>query len=256
MTSNIRIQEARYYDLPRIAHVLSQAFWDDNLFGDLIHPQREKFPKDMELYWLRRARINFWDYTWRWVVAVELDTSGNETVVGIAEWARLGEGGRSLQCAWYDPRKHINPKAQECFPHSSLAVQGNFLKPLSAAAMKAHALIWPNRAADPKDEDIIERVYPYLDHVWTGERSESWYLEFLAIHPSAQGQGIGRRLVQWGLDHAKEDGVCASVISARGKDPFYRKCGFDVHDGRAGMGVGNPLADVEGGNILWSMAKK
>lgn len=122
--------------------------------------------------------------------------------------------------------------------------------------MKVHALLWPNRACDPAEEDIIDRTHPFLDGAWTGERSESWYLDMLAVHPDHQGKGIGRKLVAWGLARAEAEGVCASLISALGKDAFYQKCGFDVQDGRAGDGEGNPLANVGGGNKWWKMPKK
>lgn len=122
--------------------------------------------------------------------------------------------------------------------------------------MKVHALLWPNRACDPEKEDIIQRAHPFIDRAWTGERNESWYLDLLAVHPDHQGKGIGRRLVQWGLSRAEEEGICASVISAKGKDAFYQKCGYDLQDGCAGMGDGNPLADVAGGNMWWRMPKQ
>ena len=121
--------------------------------------------------------------------------------------------------------------------------------------MKMHALVWPNRAAHPAQEDIIERTYPFLDDVWTGPRAEGWYLEALAIHPDFQGQGHGNALVKWGLQQAEREGICASVISAYGKDGFYKKCGFDVQDGHAGMGEENPLHDIKGGNIWWRLPR-
>jgi ribosomal protein S18 acetylase RimI-like enzyme len=133
--------------------------------------------------------------------------------------------------------------------------QGNILKPVSSFAMKIHGLIWPDRACDPRQEDVIERSYPYFDGIWTGDRAESWYLEALAVHPEYHGRGVGRALVRWGLDRAELDGVCASVVSARGKDEFYRKSGFELQDGSAGAGEGNPLANVEGGNIWWKLPK-
>lgn len=107
--TRIVLRPARYSDLPRIAHIARLAFWDDNLFGDFIHPYRNAYPADMELWWLRRARVNFWDYTWIFIVAVEIDDRGNEMVVGIAQWIRMGEGGKKMQCAWYDPRTYNPP---------------------------------------------------------------------------------------------------------------------------------------------------
>lgn len=131
---------------------------------------------------------------------------------------------------------------------------GNLLKPLSSAAMGAHAWLWPNRASD-ENEDVIERAFPFFDDMWTGKRAESWFLEVLAVHPDFQGKNIGRQLVQWGLDKAQDEGVCASVISALGKDEFYLKCGFTEQHGNAGQGEGNPLAGIEGSNMYWKWPK-
>lgn len=115
--TQIILRPARYSELPRIAHVSAQAFWDDNLYGDLIHPHRKAYPADMDLWWLRRARVNFWDYTWQWIVAVEVHEAQapnkgqektqkqQEVLVGFAQWVRKGQGGKNMQCAWYDPRK-------------------------------------------------------------------------------------------------------------------------------------------------------
>ncbi|KAF3352579.1 hypothetical protein VDGD_08283 [Verticillium dahliae] len=227
----IALRDARYTELAEIAHVMATAFWEDNLFGELIHPHRDEHPDDVDLYWLRRARVNFWDFRWKWLVATTKDVNGNEVIAGIAQWARLGDGGQKMDCWYLDPR--------------------NSLKPLSSLAMKAHAWLWPSRAVDAKEEDIIERAYPFFDDIWTGKRAESWYLEAVAVRPDFQGQGVGYKLVQWGIQRAREEGICASVSSAKGKDGFYTKCGFDEQYGSARQGEGNPLAEVEGANMFW-----
>jgi GNAT superfamily N-acetyltransferase len=118
--------------------------------------------------------------------------------------------------------------------------------------MKLLTVISPNRAASKEDEFIIERSYDYLDHVWTGPRSESWYLECLAVHPEHQKKGQGRTLVDWGLRQAREEGIACSVIAADGKEKFYQACGFDVGPvGRSGEGDGNPLREVPGGLVFF-----
>lgn len=111
--------------------------------------------------------------------------------------------------------------------------------------------MWPNRAASAETEDIIERSYHYLDHMWMGKRAESWYLECLGVRPEFQRQGHGRALVRWGFEQARRENVCVSVISGDGKEGFYRHCGFDTQDGWSGMGEGNPLAIAPGGLMFW-----
>jgi hypothetical protein len=99
--SGINIRFARYTDLPAIARVIGLAFFDNSLFGDIIHPQRRQYPEDVNLYWLRRAYVDFWNYRWAWLVAVDHE----DVVLGAAQWERLGTGGKELECAIYDPRK-------------------------------------------------------------------------------------------------------------------------------------------------------
>jgi len=44
---------------------------------------------------------------------------------------------------------------------------------------------------------------------------------------------------------------------APGVEPFYEKCGFHPEVvGRGGMGDGNPIAEIEGGNIFFKDPKK
>ena len=135
---------------------------------------------------------------------------------------------------------------------------GNLIQPIVSLSTRAAALIHPNRAADPVNEDIIERSHPNFDHVWSGDRAESWYLEFMGVGPRYQNQGNGRALVAWGMERAEAEGVCATVISAPGKERFYEKCGFDTVVGKAGEGEGNPLAGMgeNAGTVLVRDVKK
>jgi GNAT superfamily N-acetyltransferase len=115
---------------------------------------------------------------------------------------------------------------------------------------------WRNRAADPALEGMVEASYGFIDPWDEGkERCPSLYLECLAVEPEFQGKGVGRMLVQHGLGLAEEAGISASVISADGKEEFYRKCGYDVGPvGRSGEGEGNPLWAVPGGMVFFREA--
>ena len=268
-----KIREAHFSELAQIAHVCAVAFWDDELFGDLIHPHRKEFPADNDLYWRRRFQVYWWDYTHRFILSTTTDPGGREIVTGIAQWARLGKGGKSMECWWFDPRT-LNPsRAADLLEAASsllFAVEkgrktvladkvprpGNLLKPLAALSTSIASRIWPNRAADPVNEDIIERSYPYFQHVWSGSRAESFYLQTLAVHPDHQKEGNGRALVKWGLDQAEREGASASVVCAPGNERFYERCGYDTNVGTASMGEGNPLAAAKPAPIFFRDVKK
>ena len=262
------IRPATYSDLPSIARVCTLAFWNDVLFGKLIHPHRHTYRRDNDIYWARRNGVYFWDWSHVFFVAVtrepapypelavkELDdasdeeqkplladhTKETERVIGTAHWSRMApDRGPLSNCAvgydlaWWDPRRLLKPIFR-CYWWLLLRFG-----------------LRRNQAADPAKEDIIEQSYDFLDHIWTAEnyRSPCWYLECLAVRPEYQKCGVGRELVSWGLDKSGRGGVCCSVISALGRDRFYQACGFDVGPiGWSGEGEGNPLVDVPGGLI-------
>lgn len=102
----VTLRDARFSELPAVARILSLAFWDDQIFGELIHPKRAQYPLDSDLYWLRDARTNFWDHRYKFVVAVMPDATSprGEKIIGIAEWERLGNGPKAMQRSRFDPR--------------------------------------------------------------------------------------------------------------------------------------------------------
>lgn len=94
----------------------------------------------------------------------------------------------------------------------------------------------PNRAADAAHLDILEETFPLFAHHWDlPTRRENWSLDMLATHPDFQNRGMGSALVQWGIDRADGEKVCASVVSAEGNEGFYARFGF-VEVGRANVG--------------------
>lgn len=131
---------------------------------------------------------------------------------------------------------------------------GNVMKPMAKFFNTLSSLIWPVRSVDPTAIRYFEQAAPFYKGHWTGSRSNRWELESLAVHPDCQGHGYGKLLATWGLDQAREEKVSAGVVSAKGKENFYLKCGFD-NPGIIGSiceGEGNPLnGRIEGGTILF-----
>ncbi|KAL2677334.1 hypothetical protein Neosp_011103 [[Neocosmospora] mangrovei] len=61
-----------------------------------------------------------------------------------------------------------------------------------------------------------ERFYP----------DERWRLAFISVSPNHQRRGIGRKLVQWGLDRSEEEGVAAVLEASDAGKGLYEKMGF------------------------------
>ncbi|KAF2266266.1 acyl-CoA N-acyltransferase [Lojkania enalia] len=227
------IRPARWADLPVVAKLCAAAFYEDELFGPLMHPQRADYYEDYECFFTRRMRENWWDWTHVWWVAT-VQENGEEVVVGVAEWELMGSVADKHKLASLDPRRTIMPAAKT-------------LNQLST-------MVQPNRAANP--DPVLRNPFPaahhFFEHHWNGLRANSVYLDLLAIDPKYQGRGIAKELVQWGLDKAREEGVCASVVSSKPGYNFYRKMGFKHEVGMATEGEGNPLNGLESGWILFT----
>lgn len=119
-----------------------------------------------------------------------------------------------------------------------------------------------NRAIDPSKATILQDSYPWFAHHWSGvtnglPRANNWYLNLCCIDPAYQKRGVGKPLVQWGLQQARRENVHASVTTSYQNEQFYLRCGFDEIVGSCMEGEGNPLAEagVKGGEILWMWAR-
>jgi len=225
---------ATWTDLLAASHAASGAFFEESLFGPVIHPHRHTYPNDVYLFFLRYFRQTFFSATD--TIIVTYPSHSPSTVTGVGVWTRKGAGGVRLakQQGW------------------TMWLTGK----LFVGVNRLHAWLYPNRAADPANVDVLERSYAWISHYWMGERADSWYVNLLATDPAFEKMGYGRLLVSWGTQRAREEGVCASLISAEGREGFYRKCGFEGPVGWASEGVDNPIANVSGGAIMFTEAFK
>lgn len=66
-----------------------------------------------------------------------------------------------------------------------------------------------------------------------GDGAIYWYLQEIIVLPDYQGRGIGRLIVNHLIEYATVHSVTGKFttiggVSARGKEGFYQKLGFDV----------------------------
>lgn len=60
-------------------------------------------------------------------------------------------------------------------------------------------------------------------NMYTAER---WRLCWLGVCPDARGRGVGRELIQWGLDRSDEEAVPTVLEASNAGAILYKKYGF------------------------------
>lgn len=66
-----------------------------------------------------------------------------------------------------------------------------------------------------------------------GDGAMYWYLQEIIVVPQFQGKGIGRMIVNHLIEYARVNSTAGQFttiggVSARGKEPFYEKLGFEI----------------------------
>jgi ribosomal protein S18 acetylase RimI-like enzyme len=95
------------------------------------------------------------------------------------------------------------------------------------------------RQSDPGVSlDAANEVFSWMGSVKTLYPTEYWSLAWLGVSPKCQRTGIGKRLLQWGIDRSEEEQVPAVLVATEVGKPLYEKMGFrevsDVPSDKAG----------------------
>lgn len=101
-SSQFYLRKARLFALPTIAKVWTSAFFDDEIIGEIMHPNRKYYPNHVYWFLLRGIRERYWDWRHQFLVACTLE-NGVEKIVGAADWRRLGRGGDKMELWRWDP---------------------------------------------------------------------------------------------------------------------------------------------------------
>lgn len=229
----MRLRPALPEDEPIMAAICTRAFFNDDLFGRVIHPLRHTYPDDVQTYWHESLRHYWASPRIKILVAVAEPSHGQdrETIIGVAVWERQGddEGAHRVMEEFSDPGPWPAP-----------------------AYMR-------NRALDPSKKTILQDAEIYSKFHWTGSRATNWYLVLCCVDPQFQQRGCGRLLTSWGVERARKEGIHGSVIASDGSTDFYLKCGFDEVVGNASRAgeEANPMtrAKVKGGDILFTRSQ-
>lgn len=258
------VRLARLSDLDAAARIFAAGFHEEEVLGQLLHPYREQYPDDFVQYWKWSCRKRYWDYARVLIVSfvekTDEDGRKREVLTGVAAWNRMGPGWMKVWglWGWWDPSKYSRTGRFSLYT-DCLRI-GRLIQKFVVFLSKISSIIWPNRAASKNPvlspNNFNNLVAHFVSPFYTSppQRSTTWDLSTLAVHPEYRELGHGRELVAWGIERAKRDNVLASVVSAKGRERFYARCGFTKIVGWATDGEGNPLKKngVEGGAVMFT----
>jgi N-acetylglutamate synthase-like GNAT family acetyltransferase len=74
--------------------------------------------------------------------------------------------------------------------------------------------------------EATNEVFSWMGSVKNLYPTEYWSLAWLGVSPKWQRTGIGKRLLQWGIDRCEEEQVSAALVSTEVGKPLYEKMGF------------------------------
>lgn len=237
-----------------MADISSQAFLHNALF-DNLNPRRHEYYDSFRYTRLRHARNAMLKPSMRLLVAENDDGE----VVGYAMWERLGNDAIAQKVkaerdgillrklppppfSLYYVTLSMKSQIANC---STLLGLERFLVNVTD---RINAVIAPDPSADPVAANKLRIASNTLEklHWDTAERKIRWHLHWLGVDPAQQRKGIGRHLVQWGLDRAIEDKVWAGIESSAVGEKLYSSMGFKV--------IGERLPCIEGINMGTVMA--
>ncbi|KAJ5109888.1 GNAT family acetyltransferase [Penicillium argentinense] len=184
------LRYAKSADLPALADIAAQAMLNDELFVYLC-PYRHEHHADFRAAFLRRLKMRLHTPDCVMIVAVEPECSGDEETEHVR--------GNKLTISGLE--------------RTLLSIENHY-----------YNLVSPDRSIDNKR---LERYNQLVETGFDFEGiSELWFLSTVAVDPVHQRRGLGRLLVQWGLDRAREEQTPVGLEASLQGISLYEKMGF------------------------------
>ncbi|KAM0443116.1 hypothetical protein ACHAQK_003477 [Fusarium lateritium] len=189
-----------------------ETFMDDHLFS-LIVPGRREHPESFRKMWSSNLREAYGDKG-SVILAACLEDKDKDDEIGeflaFAVWVRFGTS--DVAQSW----------------------QGDSWN----KKLTRFGVMWDDfykyllRQTDPGVSlDAANEVFSWMGDVKSLYPTEHWSLSWLGVSPKCQRTGIGKKLLQWGIDRCEEEQVSAVLVATEVGKPLYEKMGFrEVND--------------------------
>ncbi|KAI9810760.1 MAG: hypothetical protein M1827_006098 [Pycnora praestabilis] len=204
----MHIRPSTFEDCSSCADIAVTAFWDDTFFN-WVHPYRNQYPLAYRNFILRRHQKRYSSVGFHIFVA-ETDESdpewkGQSEITGYAIYQRLGRSVAAKQWQKDTLVKKIERTLRGIESYYSWLTGAD--RTVSAANMQ----LW---------DELTDSSLNALP--------EFWKLCVLAIAPSFGRRGIGKQLLDWGLDIATKEDVPVALLASPKGQGLYLKNGFRI----------------------------
>ena len=230
----MRIRPAHRSDIPALVSVACAAFIHEPVY-DQFSPFRFDYPNDYRTFWLNvwRGKLASANNT---VIVAQIDESDEEEaenrgeVVGFSDWYRSGSAEELSRWNTDSWSKRMGAMAfLTCAIRiiSSMCRTG-LERPLLKIQERYNSFFSFDRTTC---EAAIDKLHSQ-GAVWDAKFPSLIHLNILGVSPDHQRKGIGRRLVEYGMQRAKEEGVRVLLEATASGMPLYIHQGF-VEIGRS-----------------------
>lgn len=224
----------RYSDIETLAALDMEAFTpphsNDNLF-DVLFPGYAKTPQTRAEATRVIANIFKGRYFSRDFISRVLQDPQTGQIVAYSSWKKppTTPSAATRILSWFNVKDWYY-----WFARLATVTIPTFLWPIAQDFPGIGAMA---RIMDPIEDQILN----------TPRRKNAWYLSKVTVDPSAQGQGLGRLMIEEGLAHIDAHGDAVWLVGMRDLDAMYAKFGFKS---LARANVGELAAWVDSGHVM------
>jgi len=238
-TSSITVRPAVFPDIARITQVCIKGLPDDPTF-DYLWSHRHEYPDDNYFFWLQRLKANLFDPRYTMLVAVHREnpplspscpqTVAVETIIAFALWERNGSSSAAKKRVrgrnTWSNMLNRNQYPAAC-PHPSLSNVQLLSGWLTCVENWSISKNYARRDVNPKHLAEFQKVMNVVhEQYWEKEYPENFHLDLLCTHPDWRRRGAGTMLIEWGINHARQEGVDVGVESSPMGLPLYESLSF------------------------------
>ncbi|KAF5613085.1 puromycin n-acetyltransferase [Fusarium tjaetaba] len=215
-----RIRPGTFFDVSATTRIYAASFSNEPLI-DFFFPTRRQDPLSFYTWSCRRFQRRYWTPGYSLSVVVDK----HDHPVGLSWWKRPTQ---PLTL----PQKLLSPSF--------------WIGSVVNAVIDLQEYLFPVQGLNKKNMETFEQAFSAVEpHVLnTPQRQKAHYLSLLGVDPVLQGEGLGKMLLEDGLEKVDDDDSAAWLVSLAGLEKLYARYEFveetkveveGLHDWNGGM---------------------